>query len=110
MQVGECRGGEHDAGKVVVGKGDRPLVSTGRDNDLLRADAPDPLPRCARVGTRAEMVGAVLEGEHEAILVDTERGRAAEYPHARKSLELGEHGGCPLGTGCRTDRLARVEQ
>ena len=83
-------GGEHDAGPVVVLEDDGALDGAGGDDDAGGADAVDALAGAARRGAVAEMVGAPLEREHEAVLVVPERGGALQVGDLGVRGQLGD--------------------
>ena len=89
VQEGAGPAGEHDAGTVVVGEHDRALVRPGRHEHTAGADAPDPLPRqVARCGS-AEVVGAPLQCQDEAVVEVPERGGPLQVHHEGVARQLG---------------------
>ncbi len=96
VQEGAGGGGEHDPRPVVVGEHDRALVRPGRHDHLPGPEAPYPLPRLVPRRGRAEVVGAPLQREHEAVVVAAERGGALQVQHVRPGGQLRYRGGHPV--------------
>ncbi len=80
--------GEHHAGPVVAGEGDRPLVRTRRQDDAASADAPQPLPGDVLRRVAAQVVGAALHRDHEVARVAALDGRSQQQPDLRHRAEL----------------------
>ena len=70
------RRGQHDAGPVIVGKGDRPLDGAGREHDLLGANLPQAVARRALASARRIVVGDPLE-QHDVVVMPVADGGGA---------------------------------
>ncbi len=101
VQECSCTVRQHDSGQVVVGEHDGPLVGTGCDEHMAGANTPHPLTGQPGRGGVAEVVGAPLEGEHEAVVVVTERGGALQVSHLGVRRELVD---CSLHPFGRSER------
>ena len=110
VQVGAGRTGEHDARPVVVREHHGPLMSPGCDHDRLRAEPPDPLPGKIFRCMGAEVIGAPLEGEYEAVVVAAERGGALQVQYVGVAGEFGGRGTNPLVRGNTVEGLGGGQQ
>ncbi len=84
VQERSCAVRQHDSRPVVVDEHDRAFVSAGRNQHVPGADPPHPLTGQPGRGRAAEMVGAPLERQYEAVVVVTERGGALQVPYLGK--------------------------
>ena len=89
VQEGASGAREHDAGPVVVGEDDGPLVSARRHEHAPCADAPDALPRQVARRCAAEVVGAPLQREDEPVVEVPERGGALQVQDVGETGQLG---------------------
>ena len=87
VQVRPRGPGEHDARPVVVTEHDRSLVRAGRKHSLLRANPPDPLAGDVRIG-HTEVIRALLQREHEPVVVRPERRGALQHQHFRQAPQF----------------------
>ncbi|CAB4889671.1 unannotated protein [freshwater metagenome] len=110
MQERTCTVRQHDSGSVVVGENDGPLVGTGGHQDVTRANTPDSLTAQRCRSFQAQVIGAALEGEHEAVVVGTERGGAAQQRHVGERRQLGHRVGNPVQGRPSVDDVVGAEQ
>ena len=93
VEVAADRGGEHDAGAVVVFEDQRAFVGAGGQDDLGGADVPDPLAGHSRRGRRQEVVRPVL-GRDDVVGVVGAEGTGAVQDRA---LGCGDQFGFNVG-------------
>ena len=90
VEVAADRGGEHDAGAVVVFEDQRAFVGAGGQDDLGGADVPDPLAGHAGRGRGQEVVRPVLGRDDVVGVVGAEGGWCGSGPctRPRRSVRL----------------------
>ena len=70
---------QHDAGTVVVGKGNRPFDGTGGEDHLLRPDLPQPVAWSARCQQGRVVIGNALEQHQEIMVPVADDGCAVQH-------------------------------
>ena len=103
VPVGRDRGGQHDAGAVVVGEYERALDCAGGQYHLLGANAPQPLTSPI---VRRQVVGNALEYGDEIMVVISDRGAPREQAYLLHRRQLIYRRRDPLARGHAIDDLA----
>ena len=98
--VGRNRRGEHHAWAIVVSEDQWAFDRAGSQDDLLRPDSPDALPRRV-TGGRPKVVGDTFEHGDEVVVVVSERGASREEADLVHGAQLRQPRfqpvPCPLG-------------
>ncbi len=96
------RAGQHDAGAVVVGEGQRALDGAGGEDDAAGADAPEAAAG-EGLGRRLGAVVGALLGEDVAVVIDAAGGGSGAAGDIRHGVEGGQLGGDPVRGGLVVD-------
>ena len=90
VQISTHRAGGHDAGPVIVGKGDGALQRARRQHRPPRHDTPETFKRCTRAP-----VGAVMRDPLQrcigALIIGPGNGGARHQTHILHPAQLGQH-------------------
>ncbi|MNV42541.1 hypothetical protein D3C71_1342200 [compost metagenome] len=102
--------GQHVARHVVVAVDQWTLVSAGRQNHTLGANAVNALTYLANRCAVAKVIGeALVNGQEVVVVVTVDRG-ARQQQHVRGVLQFGDDAGDPLGRRLAVEAFAGVEQ
>ena len=86
-QIVADRRGEHDAGKIIAGEGQRAFDGACGRDDLLCTDLPEPVARPPGVGI---VIGEALVGQRIAVVIDARAhgaGADADLVHGKESFD-----------------------
>ena len=98
MQIAGHGRRNHDAGPVVIAENKRPFERALRKHDLLRTNAPKPLPDVVR-GRTGEVVGTAFDDSKKVMVVVAEYGASGQQSHIVEGREFLDGGRNPVHAG-----------